>query len=193
MTNEELVRNKLPQTGRIGRFIKILDMNSEKDDALFILKDANNYNSREAEEKSYWWLQTVERMELSLGPDKSKKIMNECGSKCCGKGQRTTARKLFLSSGSILDFLDIISHHDVREGDLTYTLEDENTIIAVHNKCFCKQVAKANLKFPNLTYCQCSVSFNRLFFSSAFNKEVDVELTQSIIHGDKYCKFIITF
>lgn len=64
--------------------------------------------------------------------------MKQCGRKCCGIGQRKTARRLFLESGSIIEFLKRISKHDVKEGDLTYTLIDKSTIIAEHNKCFCK-------------------------------------------------------
>jgi predicted ArsR family transcriptional regulator len=118
--------------------------------------------------------------------------MKECGAKCCGKGQRETARRLNRESGTTLRFLEKISKHDVKEGDLTYTLENEDTIIAEHNKCFCQQVAHTKKPFDNLTYCQCSVEFNKQFFTAAFEKEVHVELLQSIICGAESCKFRIT-
>lgn len=75
---------------------------------------------------------------------------------------------------------------------MKYHLENESIIIAERNKCFCKQVANAKELFNNLTYCQCSVEFNKQFFTASLGKEVQVELLQSIICGAKSCKFRIT-
>lgn len=184
--------DRMPQTGRIGRFVKILKAKIEIDAFSFILEDAIKYDSLTAEEKSAWWKNAIEKMEGRLGKDKAIQIMKECGSKCCGKGQRDTAMRLYKESGTIENFLERISKHDVREGDLTYTLVNENTIIAEHNRCFCHQVANTKERFDNLTYCHCSVEFNKQFFTSALGKEVHVELLQSIVCGAKSCKFRIT-
>jgi len=70
-------------------------------------------------------------------------------------------------------------------------LEDENTIIAEHNRCFCGQVKRTERPFSTRTYCQCSVEFNRVFFEAAFGRPVQVELAQSIIGGAESCKFTI--
>lgn len=183
---------QMPQTGRIGRFVKILKTKVENDGLLEILENAIEYESFSKEEKSAWWKNAIEKTERYLGVEKAVQIMKECGAKCCGKGQRETARRLYKESGTLLRFLERISKHDVKEGDLTYTLENENTIIAEHNKCFCQQVAHTKMPFDNLTYCQCSVEFNKQFFTAAFGKDVHIELLQSIICGAQSCKFRIT-
>ena len=94
-------------------------------------------------------------------------------------------------STSIGEFLDRISRHDVKEGDLTYVLEDESTIVAQHNRCFCGQVKRTEKVFSSSTYCQCSVEFNRLFFETALERPVQLELAHSIVGGAESCKFII--
>lgn len=185
--------SQMPKTGRIGRFIKILQPEIEENTLIEILDNAGHYNSMNAEEKSAWWKKAIEKTETRLGQKKAVQVMNKCGSKCCGNGQRATAKRLFAESESLQDFLDKISKHDVKDGDLDYHLETENTIIAEHNKCFCKQVANTKEQFNNMTYCQCSVEFNKQFFSAALGKKVHVELLQSIICGAKSCRFKITF
>lgn len=188
----QIEESKIPRTGRIGRFAKILDKETDRDIFLRIMEASDKYDSFAAKQKSSWWKETVKRMEEELGADEAIQIMRYCGEKCCGKGQRKTARRLMDESGLLEVFLNRISTYEVTEGDLRYTLKDKNTIIAEHNKCFCKQVAYINGQFENLTYCHCSVEFNKQFFTAALGKEVEVEIVQSIISGAESCKFIIT-
>lgn len=182
----------LPQTGRIGRFIRILKQHAGTEVATEILRDAAKYDSLKPSEKSNWWNKTVNETERRIGMGETIAIMRECGSKCCGTGQRNTARRLYLAAGTMQRFLDNISRHDVKAGDLTYTMIDENTILAEHNRCFCQQVAHCASRFETLTYCQCSAEFNRQFFSAALERDVRAEILQSIIGGAESCKFKIT-
>jgi len=182
----------VPQTGRIGRFIRILKQHAGTEVAAEILRDAAKYDSLKPCEKASWWNKTVNETERRLGTGATIAIMRACGSKCCGTGQRNTARRLYQAAGTMERFLDKISRHDVKAGDLTYTLIDENTIIAEHNRCFCQQVAHCSTRFETLTYCQCSAEFNRQFFSAALDRDVRAEILQSIIGGAESCKFKIT-
>jgi hypothetical protein len=182
----------MPQTGRIGRFAKILKSGVDADAYAEILKDANQYGAFAAEQKSAWWKRASEGLELRYGREKAIVIMRKCGAKCCGKGQRDTARRLFEESHNLADFLNRIGRYDVKEGNLTYTLEDEHTIVAEHHRCFCHQVAGTERPFASLVYCHCSVEFNRQFFSAALGRDVCVELLQSIICGANSCMFRIT-
>ncbi len=193
MENNDELMAKLPHNGRIGRLVKMLEKENDRDAVLDILNDADKYEILYDDQKSAWWKNAIDKMEHIFGKEKSELIMRRCGAKCCGKGQRETAKRLMTEAGSLDKFLTRISKHDVKEGDLTYTLENNNTIIADHNKCFCKQVANTKNKFSNLIYCQCSVEFNKQFFTAALGKEVQVEILQSIICGSNSCRFKITF
>jgi hypothetical protein len=178
--------DKFPRTGRIGRFVKILEKEVQKDLMMKILKDSEKYNSYSSSKKAEWWRDTVIRMENEIGIEKTKEILCQCGQKCCGQGHRKTVRKKFEESKSMKEFLEKISIKDV-----TYELVDKNTIVAKYKRCFCGNVKMAKTTFPNLTYCECGTEFNRQYFSSAFDRSVDVELIQSVINGNNSCKYVI--
>jgi hypothetical protein len=186
-------QTQYPLTGRLGRFVKCLSIDSTEDTLSEILVDVESYETFSAGQRSSWWKNAVEKMEKALGMEHAIIIMTRCGSKCCGHGQRNTARRLMNETGSIPRFLEKISNYEVREGDLKYSLEDDHTIIAEHHRCFCKQVATIQVPFNNLIYCQCSAEFNRQFFTAALARPVKVEILQSIICGSDYCKFKITY
>jgi hypothetical protein len=179
--------DKIPRTGRIGRFVKILEKKVSNDVMLKILQDSDKYNSFTPREKAEWWKDTIIRMEHEIGTKRTKDILCECGKKCCGQGHRETVRKKFEDSESIEDFLEKISITDV-----SYELVDKNTIVAEYKRCFCGNVKSAETTFPNLTYCECGTAFNRQYFSSAFGKPVKVELIQSVISGSDSCRYIIS-
>jgi hypothetical protein len=183
--------SRIPKTGRIGRFAKIVEKETCQEAFLAIMQDSESYKTYKPAERAAWWCRAMERLEQAIGEENAIEIMKSCGRKCCGQGQRKTAKRLMAESESIEEFLDRISRHDVKEGDLTYVLEDENTIVAEHSKCFCGQVKRSKKPFSTRSYCQCSVEFNRVFFEAALEKPVQVELVQSIINGAESCKFII--
>ena len=183
--------HNIPRTGRIGRFAKIVESKTAKDSYIRIMEKSDEYNKYKPDKKALWWKNAVERLENELGIDKAIEIMRTCGSKCCGKRQRKTAKRLMNESSSLEDFLERVSKHEVKEGELEYKLINDNTIIGKHNKCFCGQVKKSKELFKNKTYCQCSVEFNKQFFEAAFEKPVNVELKQSIINGGDFCEFEI--
>jgi hypothetical protein len=180
------IEDKIPKTGRIGRFAKIIKKEVSKDLMIKILKDSGKYNSYSSSKKAEWWKDVIIRMENEIGTERTKEILNICGRKCCGQGHRKTVRKKFEESNSIEEFLDKISIKDV-----TYKLVDKNTIVAEYQRCFCGQVKGITTTFPNMTYCQCGTEFNRQYFSSAFGKPVKVELIKSVISGSDCCKYCI--
>jgi len=183
--------SKIPRTGRIGRFAKIVESKASKDSFLKIMENSDEYGKYKPEKKAQWWSCAIGRLENELGKDDAINVMKTCGSKCCGQGQRKTAKRLMDESSSVEDFLDKVSKYEVKDGELEYKLMDENTIVGKHNRCFCGQVKKSKELFKNYTYCQCSVEFNKRFFEAAFEMPVEVELKQSILNGDDFCEFEI--
>lgn len=181
----------IPRTGRIGRFAKIVEARTKQDTLLRIMKGAEQYGEYRPEQKARWWKQTVERLESELGDEAAVEIMGTCGGKCCGSGQRKTAKRLMIESSSIPDFLDKVSHYKVKEGEIEYRMIYDHRIIGKHNRCFCGQVRQSKELFAGSTYCQCSVAFNRQFFGAAFDKPVQMELKSSILNGDDFCEFDI--
>ena len=182
----ESTLSKIPKTGRIGRFAKIIEKETNQDVLIKIMEDSDKYNLYNSSKKADWWKDIINRMENEIGTDKTKEILSICGSRCCGKGHRKTVRKKYEESSSIEDFLNKISIKGV-----IYELVDKNTIVAEYERCFCGQVKDTTTFFPNMTYCECGTEFNRQYFSSAFGKPVEVKLKKSVISGSDSCKFYI--
>ena len=181
----------IPQTGRIGRFAKIIGKELGKEVLLKVMQGSDKYTSLKAPGQAVWWKSAVERLETEVGIKKAERIMNLCGQKCCGKGIRKTAWRLMDESKSIEEFLKRASTDGLKEGQVEYKLKDKNIIIGTFNRCFCGQVAQTETPFKNKTYCQCSAEFHRQYFEAALGNPVKVELLQSIISGAKACKFVI--
>ena len=55
--------DKIPNTGRIGRFVKILKKEVPKDIMMKIVEDSDKYNSYSSSKKAEWWNDAVKRME----------------------------------------------------------------------------------------------------------------------------------
>jgi predicted ArsR family transcriptional regulator len=181
----------IPRTGRIGRFAKIIEIELGEKILLKVMQDSEKYSSLRKYEQAAWWKSATDKLEREVGKEKAERIMNLCGQKCCGKGIRKTAKRLMDESKSIEEFLERASTDDVKEGEVEYKLQDNNTIIGTFNRCFCGQVAQTKTLFNNRTYCQCSVEFHKQYFEAALGNPVKVELIQSIINGAKACKFHI--
>ena len=88
------------------------------------LKGSDKYNSYNPIKKAEWWKDVIKRLENEIGTERSIKILNICGSKCCGQGHRKTVRNKFEESNSIEDFLDKISIEGV-----TYELVDKKLLL----------------------------------------------------------------
>lgn len=175
-----------PKTGRIGRFVKILDKEVSREIMIKVLQGSEKYDSLNSIEKAEWWKDVIKRLENEIGTEKSINIMKICGDKCCGAGHRKAVKKKYDESKSLEEFLDKISIEGV-----SYKLENDNTIIAEYKRCFCGQVKNTKKTFQNQLYCECGKEFNKKYFSSAFGKEVEVELMHSVISGSDSCKFLV--
>ena len=186
-----MVNTNIPKTGRIGRFVKIIEKELGEEILVKVIQDSENYKTYKSSEQAAWWKSTIEKMEKELGTKKTIEIMRLCGQKCCGTGTRKSAKRLMDDSKSIEEFLAKASTYGVTEGDVEYRLEDSRTIIGTFNRCFCKQVAKTEEPFSNKTYCNCSAEFHKQYFEAALGRSVDVELVQSIISGAGNCIFKI--
>ncbi|MCK5130034.1 MAG: hypothetical protein KAQ68_09285 [Clostridiales bacterium] len=71
----------LPRTGRIGRFIKILEKQVDEDTLLMIAEGAISYDTMNDAQKAAWWKGAIEKMENILGKEVSVEIMHQCGAK----------------------------------------------------------------------------------------------------------------
>ena len=180
----------LPIGGRIGRLAKIIRDKTDLFTAEKVMKDFERYESaKNNSEKAEWIKKMIQRLENQIEINKCIEIMESCGNKCCGLSTRKQAKKLMEESNSLAEFIDKLNAKGIGGGRLQ--LEDKKTIKGGYDRCYSGQVKQTKEPFPTNTYCQCSVGWYKQFFQSVFQKDIEVELMQSIITGAKTCEFII--
>ena len=74
--------DNFPRTGRIGRFVKIVEKEVPKEIMIKIVQDSDKFNSLSPNKKAEWWNDAINRMKKEIGTDKTKDILSICGSKC---------------------------------------------------------------------------------------------------------------
>jgi predicted hydrocarbon binding protein len=180
----------LPQSGRLGRLAMILLEKAGPELAQKIMRDYAAFEcGANLKQKAAWLRQMIERLEQDCSPELCKEVMQACGQKCCGITTRKKALELWKKSPSLQEFLAILNQHGIGGGRLA--LKDEHTVTGGYDQCFCGQVKQTETPFPTLTYCQCSTGWYKRLFETVLNKEVRVEVLQSIISGEKSCEFVI--
>jgi predicted hydrocarbon binding protein len=112
-------------------------------------------------------------------------ILEQCGRQCQSQSLIKKARSIYENSRNIDEFLEKLSQvykHLHREGGNVYI---------VYPKCYCSQVNKLPKGKLSGTYCNCSRGWAKALFEGALGRPVEVIKEQSIISGDKQCKFRI--
>ena len=183
-------KNIIPESGRLGRLARIL---LEKAGVGIAQKVMQGYETFEAKsnlkQKAGWLRQMMQKMEQNCSPELCREVMQACGQKCCGINTRKAALQLWKESASMADFLKALNRRKIGGGRLL--LQNEHTITGGYDQCFCGQVKQTEEPFPNLAYCQCSAGWYKRLFETVLDRQVEVEITQSIIAGAKSCEFVI--
>lgn len=176
--------------GKLNRLALILQ---EKTDAITAEKVFSGhdeyFSAKNATAKAAWMRQMMLRLETNCDAETCNQVLQSCGRKCCGINSRKHARKLYLESTSLEEFILKMNHCGLGGGRLKLLSAD--TISAGYDRCFCGQVSQTEVPFPTITYCQCSVGWYKQLFETALGTQVEVELLQSIISGAKSCEFRI--
>jgi hypothetical protein len=194
-----MAKQKIPTTGRIGRFARALEKETNRKLAEKTIDNPDTYLKYNNIEKAAWWLKTMENLRKSIGKDKLANVMRACGSKCCGITSRKRAKLCWSQSKSLKDFINKLNKHHIGGGRLKVINEPrtctqgrgKHTITGGYNTCYCGQVKYTQNPFPSDSYCQCSTAWYKQLFETAFGKPVKVEIKQSIIQGAKTCEFVI--
>ena len=178
---------KIPKTGRVGRLARNIEKETNRAVLLKVMQDVEQFASTSDNAiKAAWLKGAIDRLEKLVDKETAVKIMESCGLECCSSAARRRAKQFMSKSKSIEEFLNKMS-----AGGFRFELKDKNTIFGIYNKCYCGQVKHTKKSFPTNTYCQCGVGYLKQLFGSALEKQVKVELIQSIITGAERCEFII--
>ena len=113
------------------------------------------------------------------------KVLEQCGRQCQSENFVKKARNIYQKSENVDDFLDKFGQvykHLHREGDSVYI---------IYPKCYCSFVNKIPVGKLSATYCNCSRGWAKALFEGALGRPVEVVMEESIVKGDRQCKFRI--
>ena len=132
-----------------------------------------------------WITQLIAGLDEHVDEETCVKILEQCGRQCQSQSFITKARGLHEKSKNIDEFLDNLEQvykNLHREGDQVYI---------VYPKCYCSHVNKIPQGRLSATYCNCSTGWAKALFEGALGRPVEVVMEESIVKGDKRCKFRI--
>lgn len=176
------------ETGRFGRITKNLRKQGFEDKMDTILLDSIGFPELKKEAKVRYVEATVNRMKTEIGTVNTKKVLFECGVKCCGKTWAKWAKTIWDNSDSLNDFFVNLNKEEEKYNTQMSYDKEQNVVYVMRSKCICGLVNKGNISIePNL-YCSCSSGHMDVFFSSVFSVN-KVELKQSIFNGAKTCRW----
>jgi len=135
--------------------------------------------------KEKWITSLIAGLDKYADEETRLRVLEQCGRQCQSQGFIKKARSIYQKSKNTEEFLNKLGQvykHLHREGDKTYI---------VYPKCYCLQVNKIPRGKLSPTYCNCSRGWAKALFEGAMGRPVEVLKEESIINGDKQCKFRI--
>lgn len=176
------------ETGRFGRITKNLRKEGFEDKMDSILFDSINFPKLNKVDKVHYVESTVNRMKAEIGEDNTKKVLFQCGAKCCGKSWSAWAKSFWDNSDSLDDFFVNLNKEEEKYNTSMSFDKAANTVSVMRTKCICGLINKGAFSTDDNLYCTCSSGHMDAFFSSVFSVE-NVELEQSIFNGAVTCNW----
>ena len=132
-----------------------------------------------------WITSLIDALDKNVDEETKAKILEQCGRQCQSQSFIKKAKGIYEKSKDTNDFLDRLGQvykHLHREGDKIYI---------IYPRCYCTKVNKIPKGNLSWTYCNCSRGWAKALFEGATGRPVQVLRKETILHGDKQCKFQI--
>ena len=130
-----------------------------------------------------WLVALVSALDEQVDEETRAKVLEQCGRRCQTQSLVKKARRIYERSKSVDEFLTEFGRvykHLHREG---------NGVYIVYPRCYCTFVNKMPRGRLSATWCNCSRGWAKALFEGALGRPVEVVAEQTIIRGDKQCKF----
>lgn len=175
----ELAKNDNAHATRMVESIKnVLGLKEAQDyEAKYHLSKAANIDKKFA-----WAKDTCEYLEKEYDQDTIMKIREKC---ICNDGKSTAMKmiKYIKKTSDVAEFVDLFNQN---ESFASIEYISNNKILFCYPECYCGCVKRINQQLPE-TWCYCTLGYTKSLFTQVFNKEVKVQLIDSIKKGDSRC------
>ena len=141
----------------------------------------------------------IQRLDALVDEKTRIQIMQNCGYNCAKKNSKVIERAVARRKkfASINEFLDAEQQKPMkgtrltREGDILYQFYTPQAFTRPM-RCYCGLLrGLPRDESVSKTYCHCSRGFVEKYWASVLGKPVKVDLLQSVVCGDRECKFAI--
>ncbi len=132
------------------------------------------------------WINQILTEISQLDDNKGIDILNSCGKDCCERSDLIQGAIKIRNSNPSEKDIDILFNKFKEEfyssGKITKT---GNVISLIFEECTCPLVEKS---VNNSFLCNCTTGYSKKLFEILFDREVSVDLEQSILKGDSICE-----
>ncbi len=135
----------------------------------------------------YWFHGFESSLEKMSAEDK-KMLFCSCGKACSDSYSRKMYQEAFDNSDDLESFIRELKAR-FKEMDIR-VIEPGKTIEIMYNYCACDLVREGYVSSPE--FCECSRQSLLYNWGIFEDKNVDVEMKESILSGTEFCRFIIT-
>lgn len=132
--------------------------------------------------KFEWAKEACEYLEKTFDRETNMRIREKC---ICNDG-KSTANKLIKYLNQTNSIPDFIKSFNENESFASLEYIDSNKIMFCYPECYCGCVKRVNDQLSEI-WCYCTLGYAKNVFSSVFNKEVKVQLVESIKIGGQRC------
>ena len=135
------------------------------------------------------WLKTLlDSMDKNLDEETRLKIFKETGT-FCAKAHATELFKEIKTKTN--DVKQLMSMLNEKLKGTTWEVVDDGKLKVTYERCFCPIVGYGLHKSE--VQCDCSIGWLKKNLEILFNKDVAVELAESVLRGGSKCEFLIDF
>lgn len=146
-----------------------------------------------------WVKNVMEKLDALVDEKTRVQIMQNCGYNCAKKNSKVIERAVVRRKkyANIDEFLEAEQQKPMkgtrlaREGNILYQFYTPQAFTRPM-RCYCGLLrGLPNGETVSKTYCNCSRGFVEKFWENVLGRPVKVDLMQSVVSGDKECKFAI--
>ena len=133
-----------------------------------------------------WITCLIAALDENVDAETRAKVLEPCGRQCQSQRFIQKARNIYQKSKNLSEFV-------VKFGKIYKNLQKEgDNVYIVYPECYCSFVNKIPAGKLSATYCNCSRGWVKALFEGALERPVEIIMAESIMKGDKQCKFRIT-
>lgn len=132
-----------------------------------------------------WLTALITALDESVDEETRVRVLEQCGRRCQTQSLVKKAKRIYERSRNVDEFLTEFGRvyiHLHRDGDNVYI---------IYPRCYCTFVNKMPRGRVSATWCNCSRGWAKALFEGVLGHPIEVTAEETIIRGDKQCKFKI--